>query len=146
MKIREMVLEDLELLSYTDIAYSLLKEDNEKMTTSVLFKEICKLLKIKKPEMEEQIGDFYATLSTDRRFTLIDSIYWDLKSNHIVRNILEEDLGEDIIEEDFTDEDEIDVQAGTEDEEVEGDIVDEDYGDDDGLDGLVIVREEEIEE
>ena len=44
MNIRQMPLEELELLSYTDIAYELLKLDKKSATTPILFGEVCKLL------------------------------------------------------------------------------------------------------
>ena len=44
MSIRKKDISELELMSYTDIAYELLKEDKKKYDTPNLFKEICKLL------------------------------------------------------------------------------------------------------
>ena len=46
MNVRQMPLEELELLSYTDIAYELLKLDKKPKTTHALFKEVCDLLQI----------------------------------------------------------------------------------------------------
>ena len=46
MNVRQMPLEELELLSYTDIAYELLKLDKKPKTTRDLFKEVCDLLEI----------------------------------------------------------------------------------------------------
>ncbi len=46
MNVRQMPLEELELLSYTDIAYELLKLDKKPKTTHALFKEVCDILKI----------------------------------------------------------------------------------------------------
>ena len=91
MNIRQMPLEELELLSYTDIAYELLKLDKKPKTTRDLFKEVCDLLQISEDNMLEMIGDFYTTLTTDKRFILLDSAEWDLKEAHCVKTIIDDD-------------------------------------------------------
>lgn len=143
MNVRQMPLEELELLSYTDIAYELLKLDKKPKTTPVLFGEVCKLLEINEDMMLELIGDFYTTLTTDKRFLLLDSAEWDLKEFHVVKPIVddeeEEEVSDEVIEDD-TDE--------TEDEAVVEDSEDFDDAEDDidDLEDLAIVSEEELEE
>ena len=78
MNIRQMPLEELELLSYTDIAYEILKEDKKPKTTPELFKEVCSLLNINEDQMMDMIGDFYTNLTTDKRFILLDDAKWDI--------------------------------------------------------------------
>lgn len=141
MNVREMPLDELELLSYTDIAYELLKLDKMPKTTPTLFGEVCKLLEISEDTMFELIGDFYTTLTTDKRFLLLESAEWDLKEFHIVKPIVDEDEDEDEEEESSED-----VVEGTEDEAVEDDMDDYDDEHDDDLDDLAIVSEEELEE
>lgn len=144
MNVRKMSLEELELLSYTDIAYELLKLDKKPKTTPVLFAEVCKLLEINEDTMFDLIGDFYTNLTTDKRFVLLDNAEWDLKEFHAVKAIVVEEEDEDESEE-------------TEDEEEQEDeladdvlITDEDDFDDtdemDDLEDLAIVSEEELEE
>lgn len=142
MNVREMPLEKLELLSYTDIAYELLKLDKNTKTTPELFGEVCSLLEISEDAMYDMIGDFYTTLTTDKRFILLDSTKWDLKENHSVEKIVDEDDEED----EESEEDNMDSE-GTEDEAVEPDVeeYDEDPEDDD-LSDLAILTEEEMEE
>lgn len=142
MNIREMSLEQLELLSYADIAYELIKNDKKAMATPVLFGEVCKLLEIGEDAMFDMIGDFYTTLTTDKRFILLDDAKWDLKEFHSVKTIVEEEDEEESVQE----EDEVEIE-GTEDDAVIGDS--EDYDDDadvDDLDDLSIVAEEDLEE
>ncbi|MBP3634834.1 MAG: DNA-directed RNA polymerase subunit delta [Bacilli bacterium] len=148
MSIRKKDKLELELMSYTDIAYEIIKEDNKQYNTPNLFKEVCNLLELSESEFEAKIGDFFTALSTDKRFILIDSIDWDLKENHVVKVIVDEgedDTGEEIedesIEEDeeLQDEDDIDL----EDDYGDGDI--DDLPEDD-LEDLSIVDEEDIEE
>ena len=132
MNVRQMPLEELELLSYTDIAYELLKPK----TTHALFKEVCDLLQISEDNMMDMIGDFYTTLTTDKRFILLDSAEWDLKEAHSVKTIID-DEDDDEVSEDEEDTDETEPE-GIEDEAVSGDM--------DDLEDLAIVTEEEMDE
>lgn len=148
MKIKEMSLEDLELLSYIDIAYKLIKETKKTYSTPKLFNEICKLLNIGEEEMKEKIGDFYTSLTIDKRFILLDNLNWDLKENHKVKIVLEDDI-EDQLEEAEDSEEDIKL----EDDAVTGDVVDElneldEVIDDDidELEELSIISEDELEE
>lgn len=146
MNVRQMPLEELELLSYTDIAYELLKLDKKPKTTPVLFGEVCKLLEISEDNMMEMIGDFYTTLTTDKRFLLLDSAEWDLKEFHAVKTIVDDIEEEDSSEEETEDEEE--TTSETEDEAVASDIDDFDDADEtmDDLEDLVVVTEDELEE
>ena len=96
MNVRQMPLEELELLSYTDIAYELLKLDKKPKTTHALFKEVCDLLQISEDNMMDMIGDFYTTLTTDKRFILLDSAEWDLKEAHSVKTIIDDEDDDEI--------------------------------------------------
>jgi DNA-directed RNA polymerase delta subunit len=146
MNVRQMPLEELELLSYTDIAYELLKLDKKPKTTPMLFGEVCKLLQIDDDTMYELIGDFYTTLTTDKRFVLLDNAEWDLKEFHAIKPIIddEEDEEEDALDEEETEEKEMEE---TEDEVVSEDPEDFDDTDEmDDLEDLAIVDEEDLEE
>lgn len=146
MDIRKMSLEELELLSYTDIAYELLKEDKKSKTTPVLFGEVCNLLGISNDSMMDMIGDFYTNLTTDKRFLLLDSSEWDLKEFHVVKPIVDDEEEELSQEEESQEEEEITEE--NEDSLVLGDTDDYDDIDDDmdDLEDLAIVTEEEMEE
>ena len=93
--------------------------------------------------VEKKIGDYYTTLTTDKRFLLLENSEWDLKEAHVVKTIIDDE--EDSDEEEADDEE---VVEGTEDEAVMGDP--DDYDDIDesmeDLDDLVIVTEDELEE
>lgn len=145
MNVRQMPLEELELLSYTDIAYELLKLDKKPKTTPVLFGEVCKLLEISDDNMMEMIGDFYTTLTTDKRFLLLDSAEWDLKEFHAVKTIVDDEEDDEEPEEETNSEE---VAEETEDEAVSGNIDDFDDNDEtiDDLEDLAIVTEEEMDE
>ena len=144
MNVRQMPLEELELLSYTDIAYELLKLDKKPKTTPALFGEVCKLLNIIDDNMMEMIGDFYTKLTTDKRFLLLENAEWDLKEFHVVKPIVDEEDEDNTIEEHEEENlpEETEDEAVTPDEE-EFDDIDDDIDD---LDDLVVVTEEEMEE
>ena len=146
MKLAKMKKEDLELLSNKDITYYILKEEGEK-NTAELFKKIISLLELKENVFEEKIGDYYTSLTTDKRFILLEDGMWDLRTRHTSDKIVkvttedDEEEEEEIKEENIMpteDEDNYDSTENTED----------DYPDDtnEDLKDLVIVDEEELEE
>ena len=67
MSIKNMTKEDLELLSNKDIT-NLLLEEKGKQTTPDLFKKIIKLLELPESTFDQKIGDYYTSLTTDKRF------------------------------------------------------------------------------
>jgi DNA-directed RNA polymerase delta subunit len=149
MKIRKMDLEELEKLSYLDIAYYLIKEDKKVKTTVELLKEICSLLNFDDNDYKNMIGDFYTSLTVDKRFLLLENAKWDLKENHSVKTVIEDELDEldgiDITEEieeetDEEDEEEKDDESiDEEDEEEPDDELDE-------IEDLTIIDEESPDE
>ena len=148
MKLKDMTITDLELLSYGDIAFLLIKENKKPMNTPSLFKKICDLLSYSEDEYANKIGEFYTSLTNDKRFIMLDSAEWDLRDNHAVKiNLDIEDDEEDINldeeedeEEEEEIEEEIDVEEPLEDEDLDLD------DDEDDIDDLTIVEEEELEE
>lgn len=145
MSIRKKNIEELELMSYTDIAYEIIKDDKKQYNTPNLFKEVCKLLNLSDEEMIEKIGDFFTALTTDGRFVLINSTNWDLKENHVVKVIVdngdEEDIEINENELDDEDEDTEDIEDDYSDE-----AVDESKDDEEDMKDLTIINEEDIEE
>ena len=144
MSIKKMKKEDLEVMSYKDITYLLL-EENGKDTTLNLFQKIVDLLELPKSELESKIGDFFTSLSTDKRFVLLDDGNWDIRTKHPKKTI--------IIEDDLDDLDEVELEEMNEtdqdedDENVNLDNYDEDDVDNDDEDeykDLIIVDEEEL--
>jgi len=142
MKIKDMPIEELELLSYTDLTYMLIKENNKTVTTPVVFKEICNLLDYSESEFESKIGDYYTSLTLDKRFVLLKNNEWDVRDNHSIQIVVddedeeeteeetEEEIIEDEVEEDFEDSiDDLDIEL-----------------DDEDMDDLSIVTEDELEE
>ena len=133
--------EELELMSYNDIAHMLLK-DKPKQNTLDLFNRIGELLELSKKTIENKIGEFYTALTNDKRFILLENGTWDLQQNHKVKQLSEEEDIEDF-EEEAEDYDDEEIEK-------EDEMFDNDDSDDDITDiteeykNLVIVDEEEL--
>lgn len=136
--------EELELLSYTDLTYMILKENKKSMNTPTIFKKICDLLGYSDEEYSAKIGDYYTSLTIDKRFVLLDNAEWDLRDHHSIEIVIddEEDDENDIVEE----EDDIEVEPEEIDEDDIDDIDEEDPEDTSDIEELSIIADEEIEE
>ena len=91
MKITDLSKEELESKSYDDIAYMILESTGEKVKITDLFKQICDLLGLSNEEYEAKIADFFQILSTDHRFIMLEKGFWDLRSRHQAKIIIEDD-------------------------------------------------------
>ncbi len=141
MKITDLSKEELESKSYDDIAYMILESSGEKVKITDLFKQICDLLGLSNEEYEAKIADFFQILSTDHRFIMLEKGFWDLRSRHQAKIIIEDD------------EEDIDGSLEDEEEEIEEEddniYYDEDEptdDEDDDLQGLVVVNDDSDEE
>lgn len=141
MNLSEMSKEELELLSYTDLTYKLLKETKKTMNTANLFKEICNLLEYTDSEYADKIGDYYTSLTLDKRFVLLDSNEWDIRDNHSIKIELDEEDEDDVEEL----EEEIEEPIEEENEELYDDDAEVIDDDDDDIDDLAILDEEELD-
>ena len=142
MSIENLKKEELELLSYKDITNMLIEEKGA-MNTADLFKKITKLLDLLESVYEKKIGDYYTTLTTDKRFLLLEDGRWDLRTRHTSDKV--------IIPTDTDEEEEEELEIKEEQEDVTDDfdssVSDEDDFDDDedDLKDLVVLDEEELE-
>ena len=137
MKLKDMQMEELEMMSLTDITYMILKETKKSMKTADLFKEISKLLDYSEEDFTSKIGDYYTSLNIDKRFVLLDNNEWDLRDNHSIKIEMDEDEDEEEIEENEDEE----IEEEIEEENID-DIVDDDDLEDD-LEDLTIVTDDE---
>lgn len=144
MKIKEMSKEELEGLSYTDLTEMILKENKKAMNTPSIFKKICNLLELSEEDYTNQIGDFYTSLTTDKRFILLDTAEWDLKDKHKVEIDLDADDEEEFDEE--SEDEEIDDEEVEELEDESIEITDDEIDLDDDMEDLTIVDDEDLEE
>ena len=135
--------DDIRDLSYKDITNIILENNKKGMNTLDLFTTIVELLELPKNIIDTKIADYYTSLTTDKRFLLVDGL-WDLRSRHTSDKVLV-DATEEELEEEFDDMDEIDEEIPE--DEFEDDIDDDtSYDeDDDGLGDLVVLDEDEMD-
>lgn len=148
MKLSKMPKEELELLSYTKIAELYLKENKTQMNTADLFKEVCNLLGLSDSVYQNQIADFFQSLTTSKEFILLNNGKWDLKINHSVKVDMD-DIYEDKLEDeeldDFEDEEEENDEEADKYNSLDNED-DDDFDTDDELNDLTIVSEDELDE
>ncbi len=143
MKLSKMKKEDIELLSYTNIAKLYLEENKVTLNTADLFKEVCNLLELTERDYQNKIADFFQSLTTSKEFILLNDGKWDLKANHKAKKIDMDDIYEEKEEED----DQYDVEDEEQDEEDEyNSIDDEDEYAEEDLADLTILDESELED
>lgn len=141
MNLSKMTKDEIELLSYTDIAKLYLEENKTTLNTAELFKEVCNLLELTEGEYQEKITDFFQSLTTSKDFILLNDGKWDLKSKHSVKVAMDElyeESGDE--DEDF----ELEPEEMTEEDEYNSIDDEEDYADDD-LSDLTILNEDELD-
>lgn len=140
MSLKNLSKEELENMSYDDIAYALLTDSKKAMKIIDLFTKVAKLANLDESAVEENIGDFFEMLTLDKRFIMLDDGSWDLRDRHAQKIIMDED------------EDDINIEEIDKDDEEDSDediFYDEDGDDDEGdddLKDLVIIDDEEEEE
>ena len=144
MKLKNISAEELETMSYDDVAYEILKETGKKAKITDLFKNVCTLLNLSDAVYENQIGEFFQVLSTDQRFTMLDNGYWDLKTRHKSNIVM--DLDDEEEEVPLNEEEETETEEEKEEEIYydDEDVTDDDETDDD-LKDLAIIDEDEEE-
>lgn len=145
MSIKDMSKDDLELLSHKDITNILLEEKGA-MNTKDLFKTITEVLELPSSVFETKIGDYYTTLTTDKRFVLLEDGKWDLRDRHTSDKLVVDDEDEDETEE-LELQEESDEMNDLDEESSFDDTTNEDEFDDsdDDLKDLVIMDEDELE-
>ena len=143
MLIKNMAKEDLEILSYADLTELILKEENKPLNTPTIFKKICELLDYSEDEYVNKIGDYYTSLTTDKRFVFLDTNEWDLREKNPVDIVMDEDEDEEEYEEDTEDEEVVDEYE----DDIDSVIEDEELDDvDEEMEDLSILSDEELEE
>ena len=143
MKFKTVSQEELESLPFDDIAYIILKEKKKKMKITDIFRIICDSLNLGDSAYENQIGDFFALLSTEKRFIQLEKGFWDLRENHTAEISIKEIADE--LEDDLElseEKSEVNLDDDESDYYDELDDIEDDEEDDDYKD-LVIVDEDD---
>ena len=149
MKLKDMKLEELELLSYTDLTYKILKEEKKTLNTPTIFHTICDLLGYTDTDFEDKIGDYYTSLTIDKRFMMLENGEWDLREHHSVDINFEDE----IVDEEETDEEEVEEteedidneELDVEEDSLESTMEDDLEDSDDDMDDLSILDEDELD-
>jgi len=146
MSLNSISQDELEMLSYTDLTELILKDKGSSMNTAEVFKTIAKLLSLSDEEYASKIGDFYTSLTTDKRFIFLDeTAEWDLRNRHTAQVVVADDDDEDDEESEEEVEDEIETDENSE-EDIDSLSADDDDLDDDDISELNIVSDEELDE
>lgn len=143
MKLKDKSPEELEQMSYTDLTYMILKEKKKTMNTAVIFRTICELLGLSEDDFSDKIGDYYTSLTIDKRFVMLESGEWDVRDNHAVEISLDDEDEEEISE----DEEDEEIEEDEESEEDIDTVIDDDDLDDndDDLEDLAVLDEDELD-
>lgn len=138
MSTKNMTIEELEAMSYDDIAALILNESKKTLKINELFKKICDLLKLSDDEFMNKLPAFFDVISTDHRFIMLEDGTWDLKTRHSTNIIIDNDDEEELIPDEETEDDE-------EEEEIfyDEEASDDDTPDDDLKDFVIIDEDEE---
>ena len=113
------------------------------MNTPTIFKKICDLLGYSDEEYSAKIGDYYTSLTIDKRFVLLDNAEWDLRDHHSIEIVIDDEEDEsEMVEE----EEEIEVEPEENDEDDIDDINEEEPEDTSDIEELSIIADDEIEE
>ena len=141
MKLKNLSKEELESMTYDEIAYKIFEEEKKKLKLPELFKKICDLLELDESEYENRIADFFQLISRDQRFTMLDKGYWDLKEKYKTNIIMDNEDEEEI------EETEDDIEINDEDDSYNYDEENEDDDvEEDDLKDLVIISDDEDDE
>ncbi len=90
MKLSEIPKEELELMSYDDIAGYILQESGKKMKLVDIFKKVCNVLNLPDSYLESHLVDFFEQMSTNKKFVMLKNGFWDLQSRHKADFVIED--------------------------------------------------------
>ncbi len=147
MKLKGYTKEELEAMSYTEIAEIILNEKGSSMKIVDIFKKICKVLDMSDAEVEAKVADFFELISTDKNFIVLEKGFCDLRKKHTPKVVIEED-DEEVIEPETIDEDETEPEEEDSEEDIfydnSSDKDDVEDNDDELSDFIVVDEEEEV--
>lgn len=141
MSIKNLTKEDIDTLSYEELAYLIIQDKHSKMKIIDIFKKICELKNMNEKEFEDKIADFYDLISTNKEFLVLEKGYCDLRKNHTPNVIIEDedDVDTEEIEENIED----DVEETEEDIYYDNSSEEDDVDTDDELSDFIVVDEDD---
>ena len=142
MTIKELKKEDLDTISYDDLAYMILLESKRKVKINELFQKVCKIKKLDDSVFETKIADFFELLSTDKKFIMLESGHWDLRERH-TQKIKIETEDEDLLTETVEKVEKEIIEIEEEEEDIFYESDENDDKPEDDLKDLVIVSDDD---
>lgn len=130
--------EEINEMSYDDIAFMVLRHYGTKMKTQTLYKRVCRVLDMEFDE--DHIGDFYELLAVNKKFLFVKG-YWDLQTKHKITNQTYEEEDDFLDDIDFED----DEEENDESEEIYIDEDDDDIEEED-ISGFIVTGNDLEEE
>lgn len=129
---------DIKEMSMIELANIILAEEKEAMNFNDLYSKIAERKEFSDSEKEANIARFYTDLNVDGRFTTLGSNVWGLKRwypiNHIGETVVPEAKDKkEVIEEDFEELDDIELEPDEANFEVEDELFNEDEFNDEFL-------------
>ena len=141
--------QDVVNMSYKDVAYLILSNSKKGLNTLDLFTKIAELMDLSNNTINQKIGDFYTSLTTDKRFAMVDGV-WDLREHHTSDKVIiktNDDNELEDLDEETSDYDDEDIDNDEEEDSFDADNNDDEYqDDDDDLADLVIINDDDMEE
>lgn len=113
MKLKQIPKEELELMSYDDIALLILQESGKKMKLRDIFAKVINVLGLPEETIDEELMEFFELMSTNKKFVMLDKGYWDLQSRHKLDLVF--DMEED--DEELENEEEDNIEEETEEDD-----------------------------
>ncbi len=144
MKLKDIPKEELETMTYDEIAYLIIEENGKKIKLLDLFKKVCKILDLPESTVEDRIADFFELLSINKKFVLLPNGYWDLSINHQQDIVIEDDDDHETEELNELDEEDEVIDTEEDDDIFYDENLEEDDTEDDDLKDLVILDEDEM--
>lgn len=150
LNIRELSQEELGEESFVDIAFALLEETHETKLFLEIVEEVEGLLGWTREDTKPRLGQYYTDMNIDGRFLILGENRWGLREWYPVEQIEEESAPtvkvrkkkKKVVEDDFDDVDEVELEDGLEDFVDEDDVDDEE--EDDEVDELETVAKVEV--
>lgn len=138
MKLKDIPVEELEMMGYAELAEIVLNESKKKMKIVDIFKKICNALGLTDEEFENRISEFFEVISTNKLFAILPKGYCDLNTRHNTKVVMDEDEDDVIVEEETED-----IEDENEEEDIFYDDNDDDDVADDDLQDFVVIDEDE---
>ena len=144
MKKLTLTEEQLESMSYAEVAQFVLENSSKPVSLQDLFKEVIRLMGLPESDFDAHIFDFFTLLSNDKNFIMLEKGMWDLTVRHQNKISISKDTESDDEEEvDDTDTEEIeedDSEVNYDDSSLDDDDAEDDFKD------LVIISDDELDQ